>query len=114
MRAKAESYLRKQLKTEVNIASLRFSWWNSMTLKGVYIGETRKNNLLTSGELAVKYNLVGMDSNELKIYTVRRENAVVNIYRPAGDSSFNYQFAIDAFSSPGAKEDTLIEESGTT
>ncbi|RPE07892.1 hypothetical protein EGT74_12500 [Chitinophaga lutea] len=114
MRSKAEAYLRRQLKTEVNIASLRFSWWNSMTLKGVYIGDTRKDTLLSSGELAVKYNLLGLLNNELKINTVRWENAVVNIYRPAGDSAFNYQFAIDAFGSPGAKEDTLIEESGTT
>jgi hypothetical protein len=114
MRTKAEAYLRKQLKTEVNIGSLRFSWWNSMTLKGVYIGDTRKDTLLSSGELAVKYNLLGLLSNELKINSLRWEDAVVNVYRPAADSSFNYQFVIDAFSSPGAKEDTLIEESGTT
>ncbi len=114
MRSKAESYLRRQLKTEVNIGSLRFSWWNSMTLKNVYVGDTRKDTLLSSGELAVKYNLLAMLGNELKINTLRWEDAVVNIYRPAADSSFNYQFIIDAFSSPGAKEDTLIEESGTT
>ncbi|MGX5816643.1 translocation/assembly module TamB domain-containing protein [Chitinophaga lutea] len=114
MRSKAETYLQRQLKTDVRIGGLRFSWWNQMTLENVYVGDIRKDTLLSSGELAVKYNLLGLIGNELNIHSVKWENAVVNIYRPANDSAFNYQFAIDAFSSPGAKEDTLIEESGTT
>lgn len=114
MRSKAESYLQKQLKTDVRIGGLRFSWWNSMTLKGVYVGDTRKDTLLSSGELSVKYNLLALMSNELKVNSLHWEDAVINIYRPAKDSAFNYQFVIDAFSSPAAKEDTLIEESGTT
>lgn len=114
MRNKAENYLQKQLKTDVRIGGLRFSWWNSMTLKQVYIGDTRKDTLLSSGELSVKYNLLALISNELKISSLHWQDAVINIYRPAKDSSFNYQFVIDAFSSPAAKEDTLIEESGTT
>ncbi|MRG44213.1 hypothetical protein GFS24_03760 [Chitinophaga sp. SYP-B3965] len=114
MRAKAESYLQKQLKTDVRIGGLSFSWWNSMTLKKVYIGDTRKDTLLSSGELSLKYNLLALMSNELKINSLHWQDAVINIYRPAKDSAFNYQFVIDAFSSPAAKEDTLIEESGTT
>lgn len=114
VRSKAEAYLQKQLKTDVRIGGLRFSWWNSMTLKQVYVGDTRKDTLLSSGELSVKYNLLALMSNELKINTLHWEDAVINVYRPAKDSSFNYQFVIDAFSSPSAKEDTLIEESGTT
>lgn len=114
MRSKAEAYLQKQLKTDVRIGGLRFSWWNSMTLKQVYVGDTRKDTLLSSGELSVKYNLLALMSNELKIHTLHWEDAVINIYRPAKDSSFNYQFVIDAFSSPAAEKDTLIEESGTT
>lgn len=114
MRSKAESYLQKQLKTDVRIGGLRFSWWNSMTLKQVYVGDTRKDTLLSSGELSVKYNLLALMSNELKINSLHWEDAVINIYRPAKDTAFNYQFVIDAFSSPTAKEDTLIEETGTT
>ncbi|RPD42817.1 translocation/assembly module TamB [Chitinophaga barathri] len=114
MRSKAESYLQKQLKTDVRIGGLRFSWWNSMTLSQVFVGDTRKDTLLSSGELSVKYNLLALLNNDLKIRSVRWEDAVVNVYRPAGDSSFNFQFVIDAFSSPAAKQDTIIEESGTT
>lgn len=114
MRNKAESYLQQQLKTDVRIGGLRFSWWNSMTLSDVFVGDTRKDTLLSSGELSVQYNLLALLNNDLKIKSLRWEDAVVNIYRPAGDSSFNFQFAIDAFSSPEDKKDTLIEESGTT
>lgn len=114
MRSKAEAYLQEQLKTDVRIGGLRFSWWNSMTLSDVFVGDTRKDTLLSSGVLAVKYNLLALLNNDLKIRALRWEDAVVNVYRPANDSSFNFQFVIDAFSSPEAKKDTLIEESGTT
>ncbi|MGN6508331.1 MAG: translocation/assembly module TamB domain-containing protein, partial [Chitinophaga sp.] len=114
MKDKAESYLQEQLKTDVHIGGLRFSWWNSLTLSDVYVGDKRKDTLLSSGELAVKYNLLALLNNNLKIRSLRWEDAVVNVYRPADDSSFNYQFVIDAFSSPEDKKDTLIEESGTT
>ena len=96
MRSKAESYLQKQLKTDVRIGGLRFSWWNSLTLKEVYVGDTRKDTLLSSGELSVKYNLLALMSNELKVNSLHWEDAVINIYRPAKDSAFNYQFVIDA------------------
>ena len=114
VRARAESYLRKQLKTDVRIGGLHFSWWNSMTLDKVFIGDTRKDTLLYSGELAVKYNLLSLMNNELRVKSLRWDNAMVNVYRGTQDSAFNYQFVIDAFSSPAAKKDTLIRESGTT
>lgn len=114
MRGKAESYLQQQLKTDVRIGGLRFSWWNAIKLTDVYVEDTRKDTLLSSGELSVRFNLLSLLRNELRVHTLQWEDAVVNVYRPQHDSAFNYQFVIDAFSSPGAAEDTLIEESGTT
>lgn len=114
MRNKAESYLQDQLKTDVRIGGLRFSWFNAIRLNDVFVGDTRKDTLLSSRELSVRYNLFSLLSNELNVKSLNWEDVVVNIYRPAADSSFNYQFIIDAFSAPSAEEDTLIEESGTT
>ncbi len=114
MRGKAESYLQEQLKTNVRIGGLRFSWWNAIKLTDVYVEDERKDTLLSSGELSVKYNLLSLLRNNLSVHTLRWEDAVVNVYRPQHDAAFNYQFVIDAFSSPGPKQDTLIEETGTT
>lgn len=114
VRAKAESYLQGQLKTDVRIGGLRFTWLNAIRLEDVFIGDTRKDTLLSSHRLAVKYSIFGLLDNQLKVSSLHWDDAVINIYRPAKDSSFNYQFVIDAFSSPDAKKDTIIEESGTT
>ncbi|MFD2887233.1 translocation/assembly module TamB domain-containing protein [Chitinophaga cymbidii] len=114
VRNKAESYLRDQLKTDVRIGGLRITWFNAIRLDDVFVGDTRKDTLLSSRELSVRYNLFSLFGNELNVRSLTWEDAVVNIYRPANDSAFNYQFVIDAFSSPSAEEDTLIEESGTT
>lgn len=113
VRSKAESYLRNQLKTEVQVGGLRFSWWNSVTLQKVFVSDLRKDTLLYSGELSAQFNLLALTRNELNIRSVEWEDAVIHVYRPAADSSFNYQFAIDAFVDPSAKSDTLIEETGT-
>lgn len=114
MRSKAESYLQNQLKTDVRIGGLRFTWINAIRLDDVFVGDTRRDTLLSSHELSVRYNLLSLLGNELNVKSLSWEDAVVNIYRPANDSAFNYQFVVDAFSSPSAEEDTLIEESGTT
>ncbi|UYQ94902.1 translocation/assembly module TamB [Chitinophaga horti] len=114
VRGKAENYLRKQLGTEVHIGRLRFTWWHELSLREVSVKDQRQQTLFSSGELEVRYNLLALLHNELRVYSLQWNDATANVYRPANDSSFNYQFIIDAFASPNPSKDTVIEESGTT
>lgn len=114
VRGKAENYLRKQLGTEVHIGRLRFTWWHELSLREVSVKDKKQQPLLYSGELEVRYNLLALFHNELRVYSLQWNDARANIYRPANDSAFNYQFIIDAFSSPNPQPDTVFEESGTT
>lgn len=114
VRAKAENYLRKELGTEVHIGRLRFTWWHALSLRDVSVQDQQKQTLFKSGELEVRYNLLALLHNEIRVYSLDWNDVKANVYRPANDSSFNYQFIIDAFTSPGPKQDTVIEESGTT
>lgn len=114
LRTRAVSYLQGQLKTDVKIGGLRVTWLNAIRLDDVFVGDTRKDTLLSSHELSVRFNLFALFSNELHVKSLQWEDALINVYRPAADSAFNYQFIIDAFSSPSATEDTVIAASGTT
>ncbi|MBC8034608.1 MAG: translocation/assembly module TamB domain-containing protein, partial [Chitinophagaceae bacterium] len=78
---------------------MRLSWWNSLSLKRVYLGDTRKNALLSSGSLEVSFNLLDLISNKLTIKKVDWDDILINVYRLPGDATYNYQFIIDAFAS---------------
>ncbi|WP_295128552.1 translocation/assembly module TamB domain-containing protein [uncultured Chitinophaga sp.] len=114
VRGKAENYLRKKLGTEVHIGRLRFTWWHDISLRDVSLKDKKEQTLFATGELEVRYNLLALLSNELRVYSLQWNDAKVNVYRPANDSAFNYQFIIDAFASPTPEKDTVFEESGTT
>lgn len=112
---KAQNYLHKQLGTEVSIKSLRFKWWNELSLKGLYVEDKTRTPLVASGSLDVEYNLLALMRNKVIISSLDWNELDVNIYRPKTDSNFNYQFIIDAFSSGQATPpDTLVDESSTT
>ncbi|RAI97878.1 uncharacterized protein DUF490 [Chitinophaga skermanii] len=114
VKIRAQKYLQKQLGTKVEIGSLRFQWWHQVKLGGVYVEDKKKQVLFSTASLQVNYNLWDILHNEIAISSLKWEDASINVYRPATDSAFNYQFIIDAFTSGEAKQDTLIEESNTT
>ncbi|MFB6455984.1 translocation/assembly module TamB domain-containing protein [Chitinophaga sp. Hz27] len=106
LRQQGESYLQKKLNTKVRIGYLRARGWQYLELRDVYVADTTQNALLYSRSLKVQYNLLSLLSNELKIYKLEWDTVLVNAYR-LNDSTFNYQFAIDAFVSPNRQPDTL-------
>ncbi|MBV8254676.1 MAG: translocation/assembly module TamB [Chitinophaga sp.] len=113
IRQQGESYLQKKLNTRIKIGYLRARGWQYLELKDVYVADTTNQPLFYSGTLKVHYNLLSLLSNDLKIDKLEWDSVLVNAYR-LNDSTFNYQFAIDAFVKPGPKKDTLNTSTGTT
>jgi len=114
LREQGELYLRKKLHTKVQIGYLRARGWQYLELRNVYVADTSNQALFYTGSLRVHYNLLSLISNELKIDKLEWDTLLVNVYRHPGDSTFNYQFAVDAFVTPSGKKDTLAPETGTT
>ena len=114
LREQGELYLRKKLHTKVQIGYLRARGWQYLELRNVYVADTSNQALFYTGSLKVHYNLLSLISNELKIDKLEWDTLLVNVYRHPGDSTFNYQFAVDAFVTPSGKKDTLAPETGTT
>ncbi|MGN7822226.1 translocation/assembly module TamB domain-containing protein [Chitinophaga sp. 22536] len=114
LRLQGESYLQKKLKTKVQIGYLRARGWKYLELRNVFVADTSHQALLYSGSLKVRYNLLAFINNELQIDKLEWDTLLVNVYRHKGDSAFNFQFAVDAFVSPGKKPDTIAPATGTT
>ncbi len=100
IRGKAENYLSRKLKTPVRIGYLHVSFFTEVTLKDIYIGDRQKDTLLSAGLIDVEVRMWGLLHNNLDISRVQLKNFTVKIKRQLPDTSFNFQFVVDAFSGP--------------
>src|SRR5688572_3207266 len=114
LRRQGELYLQNKLHTKVKIGYLRARGWQYLELRHIYVADTSDQALLYSGSLKVRYNLLALLNNELRINKLEWDSLLINAYRHTNDSAFNFQFVVDAFVSPDATPDTLAPETGTT
>jgi hypothetical protein len=105
-RKKIENFLEKKLKTEVSIGKLYIGFPNTVSLQNVYVEDRQKDTLLYGGKLAVDISLFKLISNELEINEIQFENIAAKVKRQLPDTTFNFQFIIDAFAPANAKTTT--------
>ncbi|HEV9036627.1 MAG TPA: AsmA family protein, partial [Puia sp.] len=106
-RGKAERYLSRKLKTRVRIGHLNIAFFNSVTLKGVYMEDRRQDTLLSAGLIDVRLQMLGLLHNRLNIDAITLQDLTAKVLRGGHDTVFNYQFIVDAFApTPAAKPDT--------
>lgn len=103
VRKKVESYLRAQLSTTVNIGNIDYRLPNWIELKDVLILDLNKDTLLKGGTLHAEIDMLKLLSQDVKVGGIMLENISINFIRATADSSFNYQFLLDAFVSPSTE-----------
>ena len=94
---KITNRLSQNLKTEVSIKQVGFSFFNKMNLDGLMVRDKQKDTLLYASAVKVRITdwFFWRDTADLKY--IGLEDAVVKIQRT--DSIWNYQFLIDYFAS---------------
>ncbi|WP_157760833.1 translocation/assembly module TamB domain-containing protein [Chitinophaga caeni] len=92
--------LSNTLHTKVEIERVNFRLFNSFLMQGVYVEDQKQDTLLYAGRLTMRITdwFFFVDKPEVKF--VGLQNAKINLTRPPHDSTWNYQFVIDAFSNP--------------
>lgn len=100
----AQSFLQNKLKTKVAINSIDYSLPKWIEVKGLYLEDQRTDTLLYGAELRVDLNMLKLISGNIDIKKVFLKNISANIYRETQDTSFNFQYIVDAFS--GNKTET--------
>lgn len=93
------SRLSAQLKTEVKIDHVDLRLFNSMQLQGALIKDLKGDTLLYAGNLQVRITDWFFFQEKPIIKFIGLEDAQVNLVRTAKDSTWNYDFIVDAFSS---------------
>ncbi|MDB5277533.1 MAG: hypothetical protein JWR61_2488 [Ferruginibacter sp.] len=106
IRNKLQSFLQQKLKTKVSIQAVDFSLPKWVELKGIYLEDERKDTLLYGEQISVDINMLHLITGKIDIGKVAVKNMYANIFRPENDTTFNYQFVMNAFA--GATKDTTI------
>lgn len=92
--------LSAQLNTDVHIGHVNFKLFNKFTIDDAYISDQQKDTLLYAEELTVNITNFFFLKNRSILYYVGLKDAEINLNRSPGDSVWNYQFIIEALSSP--------------
>ncbi|MCY7351156.1 MAG: translocation/assembly module TamB domain-containing protein [Cytophagaceae bacterium] len=92
------NYLAKKLKSPFHIGRIRYRIPNWVELDDVYF-ETPKGDTLLSGQrLRVDLDMLGLLQSRIVLNEVRLERVRVNLTRTLPDTTFNFKFLLDAFS----------------
>ena len=109
-RKKVVGYLQNKLHTKVEIGKLDIDFPTTLSLQNVFIEDLSKDTLLFGKELKVNMDMAKLISSNIDIKKITLNGIVAKVKRLPPDSVFNFQFIVDAFSSP----DTLSKSSTDT
>ncbi|MFI5192957.1 MAG: translocation/assembly module TamB domain-containing protein [Chitinophagales bacterium] len=110
-RQKIEAYLENKLHTKVRIGNLYLGLPTKIVLKNIYLGDQKKDTLLSGGNIEADISLFRLLRHEVRLNDVELAGITVKIKRLLPDTVFNFQFIVDAFSSPDKKQ---VEPKDTT
>ncbi|HYE54749.1 MAG TPA: AsmA family protein, partial [Chitinophagaceae bacterium] len=96
-RKKIQAWLSTKLNTEVTIGKLYIGFPNSVSLQNVYVEDLQNDTLLYGGRLAVDISLFKLLKSEIEINEIQLEQITAKIKRQMPDTTFNFQFIVDAF-----------------
>lgn len=100
LRGKAQNYLQKKLNTKVEIGKIYISFPKNILLERIYVEDRQKDTLLYSGELKVDLDMWKLFKSEFVINDISLKQVTATVNRVLPDTTYNFQFIIDAFASP--------------
>lgn len=96
-RKKVQTYMSDKLKTRFEIGRIYIGFPKKIVLENVYIEDRQKDTLLSGGLLKVDISMLKLLKSELEINQVDLEDITAKIKRTLPDTTFNFQFILDAF-----------------
>ncbi len=98
---KATEILSDKLKTKVAIQHIRVDFLNHLLVQGLYIEDQKHDTLLYAGEAQMRITDWFFFKNEVPVLKyIGLKNTFVRLDRKDTSSAWNYDFIVDAFSSP--------------
>ncbi|MCK8493218.1 translocation/assembly module TamB domain-containing protein [Spirosoma sp. RP8] len=95
------SYLSQKLQSPFRIGRIGYSIPDWIELDDVFFKTPQGDTLLNGGRMRVDLDMWGLLNNKVAINQIELERVQVNISRTLPDTVFNFQYIVNAFTSPG-------------
>lgn len=112
LRGKAVTWLQKKLQTRVEVGKLYIGFPKKIVLEGIYLEDRQKDTLFYGGRMKFDVNLWKLLDNELVVQEINLEEITASVKRTLPDTTFNFQFIIDAFASKEPSAPTTTDTAG--
>lgn len=109
---KAVAFLKEKIHTEVRLRHVSLSFPKRVELEGLYVEDQANDTLLYIGNLGVDTDLWALTDKTIELNQVQFDTLVATLKRPAQDSTFNFDYIIQAFA--GDTTDTTPEDTTST
>jgi len=93
------NYAATELKTSIQIGAIDADLFNHLILRNIVVIDQKKDTLLNAGILKVYLSDVLFMNKSATFSAIRLEKVQINCSRKLSDSTFNYQFILDALKS---------------
>lgn len=103
------NHFSKELKTKIAVKHISLNLLNKMNLEGFYLEDQQKDTLLYAGKLRVRITDWFVFKNKTELEYLGLEDAVIKMQR--SDSTWNYNFIADYFSSPLPNDTSTAKKS---
>lgn len=110
----ATQYLRKKLKTKVEVKRVNIEFFRTVVLEDVFVADQQNDTLLYAQKFRVKLNNFSLLHKQVKTHEIGFENIAVHLHRPEKSPHFNYQFLLDAFGSDDSTQTTRPKKDTTS
>jgi len=100
------AYLSKELKTKIDIQSVKINFFKTVDLEGIYAEDLRHDTLMFGNKLGVEIKLLSIADKKLELDLTKLDGITCKLQKYKGEKDLNFQFLVDYFASPVTKKDT--------
>ena len=110
---KATTYVSHKTHTRVELAYIDLEFPKSIVLQGIFLDDKNKDTLLSVSEIKIDISILALLNHTVAVQQLSLQNAYGRLSRTDNDSTFNFQFLIDAFSRGKVKSQKTIDTTST-
>ncbi|MDZ7900108.1 MAG: translocation/assembly module TamB domain-containing protein [Arcicella sp.] len=93
------SYLKTKIDKPFSIQKISYKIPDWIALEGVYFSDNQGDTLLAGQKVYVNMDMMGLLNNQVSINEINLQNIKINIKRTLPDTTFNFAYIINAFTS---------------
>ena len=99
IRDQVQIYVQNKTNTKVEIGSIDFSFPKWVELNGLFMLDRAADTLVYGKQIKLDVDMIALMQSKYVVNKVMLDQIYINLYNKDTDSSFNYQFILDAFKS---------------